>query len=609
MNERDLRKLYESTGGDAADYDSWKRSNKNIIQRLSNQNNSGGSDGSSGSGSDTTGGRRFGDALMDGITKILQGGLRQTSAPQGPNYLEQTLSSVFKQQKGGNLFEKMGTVLADLGTNAVADYAAEQSYLLTEVNEKLGLTGTLSEEFREEITKAQPALIRMGVPFDELVDSAKELVDTTGRFALVGSDMLVRAGEIAQAYGMDMTQIIGSYAEFERVGIGAAEAQESIANAGERSLELGLQSKTTIKGMMDNIGTLNQYGFQNGVEGLEKMVRRSTEVRMELSNVFKVAENVFDPEGALDLSANLQVLGAAFGDFNDPLRLMYMATNEVEGLQGAIEGVSKNLATYNSETGAFEVTGANLRQARDIAKTLGMEVKDLTQTAIAQQERMQASQMMAGLGLSEEQERFLTNIARMKDGKMSIELTSPKLQEEFAGATAISLDKIDQSVANTLLQYQDEFKDMTEGELVRRQATAVENINRDVNYLVTLARLDAAGIADNQIEKLVGIDAKDTGQSLSDIIGKSTDDLVKLFGYEDVAVIREIQDKLGTTEQIRQQEERRRQVEGTTTQTTTTVKHEHNVRTDQTMGLFQKEFARNPEQWILDNSRSYTSNN
>ena len=607
MNERDLRKLYESTGGDAADYDSWKRSNKNIIQKLSNQNSGSGS--SSGSGGDSTSGRRLSNSFTDGITNVLQGGLKQTSAPQGPNYLEQTLSSIFKQQKGGNIFEKFGTVLADLGFNAVADYTKEQSYLLTEVNEKLGLTGTLSEEFREEISRAQPALLRLGVPFDELVDSAKELVDTTGRFALVGADMLVRAGEIAQAYGMDMTEIVGAYAEFERVGIGAAEAQESIADAGERSLELGLQSKTTIKGLMDNIGTLNQYGFQNGVEGLEKMVRRSTEIRMELSNVFKVAENVFDPEGALDLSANLQVLGAAFGDFNDPLRLMYMATNEVEGLQGALEGVSKNLATYNTETGAFEVTGANLRQARDIAKTLGMEVKDLTQTAIAQQERMQASQMMAGLGLSEEQERFLTNISRMKDGKMSIELTSPELQKEFGGATAISLDKIDQSVAKTLLKYQDEFKDMTEGELVRRQATAVENINRDVNYLVTLARLRAAGVADNTIEKLVGLDAKDTGQNISDIIGQNTDKIAEKFGFEGVAVIRKIQEKLGTTEQIKEQEERRRKVEGTTTQTTTTVKHEHNVRTDQTMGLFQKEFARNPEQWILDNSRSYTSNN
>jgi hypothetical protein len=52
---------------------------------------------------------------------------------------------------------------------------------------------------------------------------------------------------------------------------------------------------------------------------------------------------------------------------------MYMATNEVEGLQGALEGVAQSLATYNVETGGFEVTGVNLRQARDIAKALGMD--------------------------------------------------------------------------------------------------------------------------------------------------------------------------------------------------------------------------------------------
>jgi hypothetical protein len=38
------------------------------------------------------------------------------------------------------------------------------------------------------------------------------------------------------------------------------------------------------------------------------MVRRATEVRMSLDKVFGVADKVFDPEGALDLSANLQVL-------------------------------------------------------------------------------------------------------------------------------------------------------------------------------------------------------------------------------------------------------------------------------------------------------------
>ena len=593
MDEKAIKKLYESGNFEDLSYNEFKEQIRNGTATYNTDKKR-----------DTD--KKSAD-FMGTLTEIIGAGQYQSAAPQNENFVSTVVAGMNQSQGKG--YDKFFDGLKEAGTKAIAGYIKEQSYLLSQVNEQLGLSGKLSQDFREGLSEAQPELIRMGIPFDELVDSAKELVDTTGRFALVGTDMLVRAGEIAQAYGMNMADVVASYAEFERVGIGAAEAQESIADAGERSLELGLQSKTTIKGLIDNLGTLNQYGFQNGVEGLEKMVRRSTEIRMELSNVFKVAENVFDPEGALDLSANLQVLGAAFGDFNDPLRLMYMATNEVEGLQGALEGVSKNLATYNTETGAFEVTGANLRQARDIAKTLGMEVKDLTQTAIAQQERMQASQMMAGLGLSEEQERFLTNISRMKDGKMSIELTSPKLQEEFGGATAISLDKIDQSMAKTLLKYQDEFKEMSEGDLVRKQVTLVENSNRDVNYLVTLARLRAAGVADNMIQAAIGLDAKDSGNELSEILKMGTDKLVEEFGGRAASMVQAIQDKLGVTEKIREQEERRKQTEASAT--TQTVKQESTVtiRTDQTMGLFQKEFARNPEQWILDNSRSYTSNN
>ena len=600
MSERELKKLYDQGNYDDMSFSEFKRQ----IQSGTSQNSS--TSGNKDKDKDLK--QPFGSGFIKLLTDTLGAAQYQSSAPNDDNYLGAVMQG-YQQSNAETIVGKFFDGIQESALQSVQTYISQQSYLLSQVNEELGLTGTLSEEFREQISEAQPDLIRMGIKFDELVDSSKELVDSTGRFALVGSDMLVRAGQIAQAYGLDMTQIVGAYAEFEKVGIGASEAQESIADAGERSLELGLQSKTTIKGITDNIEKLNQYGFQNSVEGLEKMVRRATEVRMNLQDVFKVADQVFDPEGALELSANLQVLGAAFGDFNDPLRLMYMATNEVEGLQGALEGVSKNLATYNTETGAFEVTGANLRQARDIAKALNMDVKDLTQTAIAQQERMQASQMMSGLGLSEEQEEFLTNIARMKDGKMSIALTSPELQEQFGGATAISLDKIDQSVAKTLLKYQDEFKEVSEGDLIRQQVTAVENINRDVNYLVTLARLRAAGVADNVIQAAVGMDAKDTGQSFSEMLKEGTDSLVEKFGSGGAAVIKGIQDSLGITKQLEEQEERRKKVEGGTTQTTTKVIHEHNVKSDQVVGSFQKQWTLNPEQWIVDNSRSYTSNN
>jgi hypothetical protein len=477
----------------------------------------------------------------------------------------------------------------ELAKNSMEDYYKEQSYLLSVVNEEMGISGELSEDFREQVSAAQPALLQMGVSFKDLTESSKRLVDDTGRFALVGTDMLVRAGEISQAYGMNMSDIIGAYADFEKVGIGAADAQEAIADAGKRSLEVGIQSRNTIKGITENIGKLNEYGFQNGVEGLEKMVRRASEVRMSLQTVFNVADKVFDPEGALDLAANLQVLGGAFGEFNDPLRLMYMATNEVEGLQGAIEGVAQNLATYNVETGGFEVTGANLRMARDIAKQFGIEVGEVNRIAVATQERMAAATSLAGLDIDEKQVEFLTNIARMKDGKMSIELMTPKLQEKF-GAAAIALEDINAETAKTLLEYQDDFKELTESDLVRKQVTLTENIERDLSYLVTLARLEAANVSDKALQAFVGEDFKSIGQSLS----ISSKDVSTELGDAMKGYSKEIQKELSAAfKNLGLGDKETKTSNNSTVSGNVTVTH----NTTSAMGAVEREMFQNPQKW------------
>jgi hypothetical protein len=528
------------------------------------------------------------------IAKIVAASTRQEYAPREQLSLEDAMATYRTERAKEDTSPIMALLktVGQIAENSLESYYKEQSFLLKAINEDLGLTGELSEDFREQISEAQPALLKLGISFDELTDSAKKLVDTTGRFALVGSDMLVRAGEIAQAYGMDMSEVVGSYAEFEKVGIGASQAQEAIADAGKRSLEVGLQSKTTIKGITENIDKLNAYGFQNGVEGLEKMVRRATEVRMSLNSVFSVADKVFDPEGALELSANLQVLGGAFGEFNDPLRLMYMATNEVEGLQGAIEGVAQNLATYNVETGGFEVTGANLRQARELAKQMGIDLKELTNAAVASQERMAAATAMEGLGLSEKQEEFLTNIARMKDGKMSIELMTPELQEKFGGATAIALENIDSATAETLLKYQDDFKEMSESDLVRKQVTLTENIQRDLQYLVTLARLEAGKATDAAVQAAIGEDSKSIGQSLS----KSADEMTEKVA----AYAKDMGSQV--REQIKTLTDANKKNDNTSNTQTTNQNVSGNVNVNLTanssvLGAVEKAMMKSPETW------------
>ena len=476
------------------------------------------------SGTQNKGGNSVTQGGKDLFSRLLRGSTEQSAAPEQQNDLGSVLNAYNQVKNDPNnsdnsIITNLAKTIGMVATNSMEEYAKQSSFLLGELNASVGLTGQLSKDFRDAIREGQPDLERLGLTFGEIAKAAGELVESTGRFALVGTDMLTRAGEIATAYGMNMADVTRSYSDFEKVGIGAAEAQESIADAGKRSLELGLQSRQTIEGMIDNISKLNEYGFKDGQDGLAEMVRTATRLRFSLESTFTVADKVFEPEGALDLAANLQVLGAAFGDFNDPLRLMYMATNEVEGLQQALAGVSQNLAVYNQETGNFEVTGTNLRMARDIAKQFGIDIKEVTNSAIAAQERAQAALALDGLNIDDDNKEFLTNLSRMKDGEMQIELLTPELQKEF-GASTVKLSQLNNEQALKLKEYQDEFTQMSESDIVRQQATTVENISRDLRYMISLARLQVADVSDTVLKEFVGMDFKDVGTFLS---GKSED--------------------------------------------------------------------------------------
>jgi hypothetical protein len=403
-------------------------------------------------------------------------------------------------------------------SGATIAYQKLQTFLLDEINEKTSLTGQLSKDYRDEITRAQPELLRLGISTGDLAKSAAKLITDSGRFNLINRETFERAGAVAKAFVGTLEDLVSMYPEFEKIGLGAIDATEAISRAGNKSLQLGLNSKKVISELQTNIKQINEYGFKNGIDGLVRMQQKAIEFRMSMDSVFKIAEKVMQPEGAIDLAANLQVLGGAIGDFNDPLKLMYMSTNNVEGLQDALIKAAGGLATYNSESKRFELTGVNLRRAREMATQLGINYEDLAKGAIsAAQKTSAASALMArSLTLKPEQEEFLTNIAQMKDGKMQIELQSERLQSIFK-AQSLSLENLTQEQVNTLLQYQKEFEVTEEKDIIRNQYTAVENIKRDLNFLVALARLEA-GKGGELAASLIGLDLRELVVGGSDTV-------------------------------------------------------------------------------------------
>lgn len=428
-----------------------------------------------------------------GLNAAYTSGLVQTQGYKPEEMFAITDALELMQKEGLSFKLLMGSI------QVLAKQVTEQFYMESElrrkINEETGLTGELSEHVRDEIWDAYPGVLNLGYGIEQLSNYYSELIENTGKFTMLNSEALQRSAEISRAFVGDLDQMGEVIAEFERVGIGATTALEAIEDAGVQTLALGLRSKKVIEEVGDNIERLNQYGFEDGIQGLADMSRKATEFRMNLEDTFTIAEKVINPDSAVELSANLQVIGGAIGEFADPLKLMYMATNNVEGLQDALIGAADGLATYNSEQGKFEVSGANLRRARDMAEALGISLGDLTRTAVAAQERARAASdlLSTGLQMSDEDREFLTNLGTMKDGKMTIQIPE-SIADKINSPTEIALSEMTMGLKEELIKNRKDFEDMDSRDIAEEQVTLLTRIERNIGSMAAMARIEAANM-------------------------------------------------------------------------------------------------------------------
>lgn len=452
-----------------------------------------------------------GAGLTGSIAGALGSGIAAFSSEQTSQFLQSeivgidNLLNVIKEN--GLSVKTIFGAIGEVGSQ-VLNQLGRESQLRTDINESIGIAGDLSKSLRDDIVDSTAAGIRFGYGMNNVRDMIKKIMEESGRFNLISQKTIESTFATSRAFIGDIRDMGEAISQFEKIGVGASSATIAIEKAGKGSLELGLSGKKTTQDLRTNIEKLNEFGFKNGIQGLAEMSRKATEFRINMGEAFKIAENVMDPDKAIELSANLQVLGGAIGDFNDPLKLMYMATNNVEGLQDALIGAASSLATYNSEQGRFEITGVNLRRAREMAKTLGIDYKELTRTAIASQERLAASTALMGKGLNlkPEDQEFLTNLSRMDGGKMIIDV--PESLQKKLGITEQSkaIEDLSQTQIDALLQNREQFRKMSVEDIARDQLDNVENIRRDVAAMVQMQLRNMSRIGREGINGSGGID-------------------------------------------------------------------------------------------------------
>lgn len=500
-----------------------------------------------------------------------------------------------KGETTGGLMGMAERAIGDIGS-AIATQLSQEAQLRTDINEKVGMQGELSKGLREEMVAAYPSVLRLGYGIDQLSNMMTNMMSESGRFNLISQGTIQQAAETARSFVGDLSEMGRVFGQFEKVGLGASDATKAIDKAGKSSLSLGLNSKKTTQDLRDNLGKLNEFGFANGVQGLNRMVQKSNEFRISMDSVYQVAEKVFSPEGALELSANLSVLGGAMGDFGDPIKLMYMATNNVEGLQDALIGAAGSLTTYNQEQGRFEITGVNLRKAKAMASELGISYQELAKGAIAASERTAAASalMTSGLVMEDKEREFLTNLSQMKDGKMVIEV--PKsLMSELGGQTEVILEDLTNAQKTTLLANQKAFEKMSTEDIARGQLSATENIQRDVAFLAATTRgqavkafksaAEAAGMTGEETQKFV--------KEMTNNVAKGEIEMMDDFNAMASKFIKNIVGGTSTTQgtattetnamNVAEAEKKAAEAKQSAANTTTVVKHEVSVKSSEAL--------------------------
>lgn len=406
--------------------------------------------------------------------------------------------------------------LARQSGEAVIGQLKAESELLSEVNSKVGISGELSEGLRKDMIAASVEASRYGITLSEIGNFYTQMSNESGKMALINRQLMEDAMPVATVLDKTLADMASTVAEFEKVGLGADKTIQQLDKTATNTIGLGLNARKIADSIQKNIGLLNQYGFENGYKGLERMAQKAAEFRMEMASVTTIADKVFSPEGAIDLAANLQVLGGAIGEFNDPLKLMYDATNNVEGLQDALIGAASGLATYNQEQGRFEITGVNLRKAKEMANALGITMGELNKTAIAAAERSSAAAALMGrsFDIKDEEKEFLINMSRMEGGEMKI-VVPESLQEKLGNVQEIALDQITEQQKNILTEYQKEFQRMDSKSIAMSQLTETQKLVRGMDVLASYVRVRLTAMGKGALEGVAKQNMEDATKALT----------------------------------------------------------------------------------------------
>lgn len=337
---------------------------------------------------------------------------REYNKRRGRLFLEQSQQLVGAIQNLVNIGETQLKEIQD--TWGVADHAAHQ------YGRTIGLNSKRIAELRKETVSwmsDNDISKKYNIGIDEMFKVMGEYNKSLGRAVSLSHASLESMSALRNVMGE--ASAIKFTANLDKFGIdvkAAAEIQENIINSARTK---GLVLENLSENVLSNMDLVQQYTFEDGVEGFTRMAEKATAIKWDMKQTAAFAEKVNNVEGSIKTGAQLSVLGGPFAQFSNPMGMLYESLNDMEGLQERMFAMFSKLGSWNSEKGMLDISVFNKQRIKAAASAMGLDYGQVLTNVQAQARRNKVLEDIEYLNFDNNTRELIANTAQLDSGGSS----------------------------------------------------------------------------------------------------------------------------------------------------------------------------------------------
>ena len=322
-------------------------------------------------------------------------------------------------------------------------YAEKLAETSKETAVNIGLSVGRSHEFTKSFNRATAEVQKFGGTASNVNTIMTSFSEKSGRARIISPEEVKNIYLLEKGLGVGVESASVLAERMDLMGVSVQNSSQFLNKLTVDSQKLGLNASLVAKTLANNFDKMSSYSFKGGVKGMMEMSKLAVKMRMDVSDMLSMADKFYNPEGAIEAAAELQLLGGDIAEaFGDPFETMYLARNKPQELAEKVGKMTENMLQFNEESGEYELPPEARQQFEALSKTIGGSAESLIDMARQSAKIKDIKMNVSGNIVDEDMREGLASMAKMKDGKWVVDFDGKEI-----GIDEIGVDMAEKMLA------------------------------------------------------------------------------------------------------------------------------------------------------------------